>query len=64
MAIQTALEELSNLLGQRLSLSKSDLEQHGASETHFPLTPPDGVAYPQSAEEVSEIVKICEYVIT
>ena len=59
MAIQTALEELSNLLGQRLSLSKSDLEQHGASETHFPLTPPDGVAYPQSAEEVSEIVKIC-----
>lgn len=59
MAIQTALEELSNLLGQRLSRSKSDLEQHGASETHFPLTPPDAVAYPTSAQEVSEIVKIC-----
>jgi D-lactate dehydrogenase (cytochrome) len=59
MAIQTALAELSNLLGQRLSLSKSDLEQHGASETHFPLTPPDAVVYPDSTEEVSEIVKIC-----
>lgn len=59
MAIQTALEELSNLLGQRFSRSKSDLDQHGASETHFPLTPPDAVAYPTTAEEVSEIVKIC-----
>ena len=59
MAIQTALEELSSFLGQRLSRSKSDLEQHGASETHFPLTPPDAVVYPRTAEEVSEIVKIC-----
>ncbi|WP_319824270.1 FAD-binding oxidoreductase [Thalassovita sp.] len=59
MAIQTALEELSNFLGQRLSRSKPDLEQHGASETHFPLTPPDAVAYPDTAEDVSEIVKIC-----
>jgi D-lactate dehydrogenase (cytochrome) len=59
MTIQTALNELSNLLGQRLSRSKSDLEQHGASETHFPLTPPDGVVYPETTEEVSEIVKIC-----
>ncbi len=59
MTIQRALEELSSLLGQRLSRSKSDLEQHGASETHFPLTPPDAVAYPESTEEVSEIVKIC-----
>lgn len=61
MAIQTALDGLSNLLGQRLSRSKPDLEQHGASETHFPLTPPDAVAYPNSAEEVSEIVKICAH---
>ncbi len=59
MAIQTALEELTNFLGQRLSRSKSDLEQHGASETHFPLTPPDAVVFPDTAEEVSEIVKIC-----
>jgi len=59
MTIQNALEELSSFLGQRLSRSKSDLEQHGASETHFPLTPPDAVVYPRTAEEVSEIVKIC-----
>lgn len=59
MAIQTALDELSSLLGQRLSRSKPDLEQHGTSETHFPLSPPDAVAYPDTAEEVSQIVQIC-----
>jgi len=59
MSIETAVTELSTLLGPRLSRSKPDLEQHGRSETHFPLTPPDAVAYPISTEEVSQIVKIC-----
>lgn len=59
MQTEHALAELSTLLGQRLSRSKSDLDLHGRSETYFPLTPPDAVAYPESTEEVSEIVKIC-----
>ncbi|MBV1902676.1 MAG: FAD-binding protein [Marinosulfonomonas sp.] len=59
MAIATALTELSSLLGNRLSRSKSDLAEHGRSETHFPLTPPDGVAYPETTQEVKELVKIC-----
>lgn len=59
MTIQAAIEELSTLLGQRLSRSKSDLDLHGGSETHFALTPPDAVAYPQTTAEVSSIVKIC-----
>ena len=59
MSIDAAIEELSTLLGQRLSRSKSDLDQHGTSETHFALTPPDAVAYPANTEEVSAIVKIC-----
>ncbi len=59
MGIQDAIGELSSLLGQRLSRSKSDLEVHGASETHFPLTPPDAVAYPKTTEDVAQIVEIC-----
>ncbi|MDU8928902.1 FAD-linked oxidase C-terminal domain-containing protein [Alisedimentitalea sp. MJ-SS2] len=59
MPIQNALDALSTLLGQRLTRSKSDLELHGRSETHFPLTPPDAVAYPETSAEVSELVKIC-----
>ena len=59
MGIQDAIAELSTLLGQRLSRSKSDLDNHGRSETHFPLTPPDAVAYPETTEDVAGIVRIC-----
>lgn len=54
-----ALHELSTLLGQRLSTSKFELEAHGRSESYFPTTLADAVAFPDSTEEVSEIVKIC-----
>ncbi len=59
MSISTALTELSSLLGNRLSRSKSELDAHGTSETHFAAAPPDAVAFPETTAEVSEIVKIC-----
>lgn len=59
MGIEDALDELTSVLGQRVSRSKSDLDLHGRSETHFPLMPPDAVCYPESTEEVARIVKIC-----
>ncbi len=59
MGIQDAISELSLLLGNRLTRSKSDLESHGQSETHFPVTPPDAVAYPENTDEVAGIVSIC-----
>jgi len=59
MGISEALTELSSLLGQGLSLSKSDLELHGASESYFDTIPPDAVAYPTSTNQVAEIVRIC-----
>ncbi|MBY6090206.1 FAD-binding oxidoreductase [Pseudooceanicola sp. 502str34] len=59
MAIEDALTELSGFLGQALSRSKSDLDNHGRSESHFPETPPDAVAYPETVEQVQEIMRIC-----
>ncbi|MFV2035360.1 MAG: FAD-binding oxidoreductase, partial [Halocynthiibacter sp.] len=59
MSSQSALPELAAVLGDRLSCSKSDLQAHGRSETHFDAPPPDAVAYPESTEEVSRIVAIC-----
>ncbi|WP_300514380.1 FAD-linked oxidase C-terminal domain-containing protein [Aliiroseovarius sp.] len=59
MTIDTALAALTPLLGDRLSRSKSDLESHGQSESHFPPIPPDGVAWPVSTEEVSRLLTIC-----
>ncbi|WP_417719939.1 FAD-binding oxidoreductase [Salipiger sp.] len=59
MPIPQALEALSQFLGERLTRSKSELDQHGRSESYFPLTPPDAVAYPETTEEVRRIVGIC-----
>lgn len=59
MPIAQAIDDLKTLLGERVSLSKSDLDAHGASESYFPSTPPQAVAYPRTTEEVRDIVKIC-----
>lgn len=59
MTVASALDALSSVLGEGLSRSKSDLEIHGRSETHFPLTPPDAVAYPENTAQVQALVQIC-----
>lgn len=59
MTIAAALEALTPVLNQRLTRSKSDLELHGRSESYFPLTPPDAVAYPETTDEVVAIVRAC-----
>ena len=59
MNITSAIDALSTLLGDRLSRSKSDLDLHGHSESHFASMPPDAVVYPVSTPEVAEIAKIC-----
>lgn len=55
----SAIKELSTCLGDRLSLSKSDLDAHAQSESHFDVTMPDAVAYPVTTTEVAQIVQIC-----
>ncbi|MFK5998344.1 MAG: FAD-linked oxidase C-terminal domain-containing protein [Rhodobacterales bacterium] len=57
--IATAVADLKSLLGQRLNTSRAVLDLHGANEAYFPSTPPDAVAFVHSAQEVSDIVKIC-----
>jgi len=59
VALSSAIDELKSVLGERVSLSKSDLDIHGQSETYFPLTPPDAVVYPETTEEVQRIILIC-----
>jgi len=59
MSIESALADLSDLLGDGLSRSKSELDLHGRSESHFPLAPPDGVAFPENTAQVADIVRIC-----
>jgi D-lactate dehydrogenase (cytochrome) len=56
---EAAIESLQRLLGDRLSTAASMRERHGKDASYHPCVPPDAVAFAQSTEEVSEIVKIC-----
>ncbi len=59
MGIETAINQLRNLLQDRLVTTQAILDQHGQNEAYFPVTPPDAVAYPLDTSEVSQIIKIC-----
>ncbi|WP_410219101.1 FAD-binding oxidoreductase [Paracoccus sp. (in: a-proteobacteria)] len=55
----TLVARLSALLGDRFSTGRADREQHAASESFHRAPPPDGVVFPESAEEVSAILRAC-----
>jgi D-lactate dehydrogenase (cytochrome) len=54
-----ALAALEALLGDRVTTSMAVREHHGRGEDYFKPVPPDAVCFPQTTEEVAEIVKIC-----
>ncbi len=58
-SVQTAIDELRVLLGDRLSTSTGVRDHHSKDESwHIPHRP-DAVAFPTSTEEVAQIVQIC-----
>ena len=58
-AAQKALAELAAAFGNRMVTSLAVREQHGNTLTWVPNQPPDAVVYPQSTEDVQQIVRIC-----
>ena len=54
-----ALRELAALLGDRLTASPAVLERHGQDESYHAPCPPDAVVFPESTEEVVQVVRIC-----
>jgi D-lactate dehydrogenase (cytochrome) len=58
-ARDAAITSLQRLLGDRLSTTERVREQHGKDASYHTCVPPDAVAFAQSTEEVSEIVRIC-----
>ncbi|MGB0902920.1 FAD-binding oxidoreductase [Halocynthiibacter sp.] len=59
MEAKTVISALKSVLSDRVSLSDADRANHGGSETWFAPAPPDIVVYPETTEEVSQIVVIC-----
>jgi len=55
----TLVNELKALLGERATVARGIREQHGKDESYFPYAAPDAVVFPQTTEEVRDIVNIC-----
>ena len=53
------IAELRALLGDRLSTLAAVREHHSRGETYLPPYPPDAVVFPESTDEVREIVRAC-----
>src|SRR5262245_60210813 len=58
-AIAAAVRALTARFGNRVVTSQAVREQHGNTITWIENQPPDAVVYPQSTEEVQDIVRIC-----
>ena len=58
-AIETAVRALTARFGNRVVTSQAVREQHGNTVTWIENQPPDAVVFPQSTEDVQEIVRIC-----
>ncbi|MCW5701884.1 MAG: FAD-binding protein [Bradyrhizobium sp.] len=58
-ATPAALEELAALMGERFSTGEAVREQHSHDESWHEPEAPQAVIFPETVEEVSEIVTIC-----
>lgn len=57
--IATALSVLAQAFGPRLERGQALREQHGHTTTWLRNQPPDAVIFPETTQEVQEIVRIC-----
>jgi D-lactate dehydrogenase (cytochrome) len=58
-AVETVVRALAARFGNRLVTSQAVRQQHGNTVTWIENQPPDAVVFPQSTEDVQEIVRIC-----
>src|SRR5229473_2031543 len=55
----TLVDRLAGIIGTRASIARGVLDQHGQSESYYRALPPDIVVFPETTQEVAEIVKLC-----
>src|SRR6202521_4386901 len=58
-AVETVISALAAMVGNRLVTSQAVREQHGNTLTWVGNQPPDAVVFPQTTEEVQQIVQLC-----
>lgn len=57
--IQTAIDVLKQRFGDRLTTNQTIRDRHGTDESYHAPKAPDAVVFPQTTDEVIEIVNIC-----
>jgi len=57
--IEATIDRVRSLLGERLSTGSSVCEMHARDEAYTAPVLPDAVAFPESADEVAAIARIC-----
>jgi D-lactate dehydrogenase (cytochrome) len=58
-AADTVIAKLAARFGNRLVTSQAVRQQHANTVTWIPNEPPDAVVFPQSTEDVQEVVRMC-----
>lgn len=58
-AVTAAIQALTASFGNRVVTSNAVREQHGNTLTWIPNQPPDAVVFPQTSDDVQQIVRIC-----
>jgi len=59
-ALEAALASLRQLLGERATVSQAVRDHHAKDESWHEAMAPDAVVFPETTEEVAEIVRICD----
>jgi D-lactate dehydrogenase (cytochrome) len=59
MELQTAIDELKAMFGDRLSTSTGVRDHHGKDESWHHPHRPDAVVFPNTTEEVADVVRTC-----
>lgn len=59
ISIAALAERLTGMIGPRASIARGVLDQHGQSESYYRALPPDIVVFPETTQEVVEVVKLC-----
>src|ERR1700688_288580 len=58
-AVETVISALAAMVGNRLVTSQAVREQHGNTVTWVGNQPPDAVVFPQTTEDVQDVVRLC-----
>jgi D-lactate dehydrogenase (cytochrome) len=58
-AADKVIQQLAAQFGNRLVTSQAVREQHAHTTTWIPNQPPDAVVFPQTTEDVQQVVRIC-----